>query len=309
MMRCLWLVLILAAGQAAADWVDIPVTPGAATVAYDSGKLVIEADQITYWRRVQFRMPLPAGEALAWSALYRESIDCARSTLRTLGYLLYAQDGSVIENVYVPEADTVSIVEDTTAAAFEEKLCAIVAAKKEAEAAQAVDPHEAELRRLEEELRALEDSIRRLREEPLPEPEAASSADAGADEPAAEQADAGENGTATAVDPETMQPTDAAEIESGSDADIAGDALSDGAVTVDDPLATPSDAAQPTAGDAASGDLIETEANDDADASAAEPEADAPIVEKAAPVGADVMDPSDQPSQEQEPAPDQPEAP
>lgn len=308
MMRCLCLVLILAAGKAAAEWVDVPVTPGAAPVAYDSGKLVIEGDQITYWRRVQFRMPLPAGEALAWSALYRESIDCARSTLRTLGYLLYAQDGSVIENVYVPEAIAVPIVEDTAADAFEENLCAIVAAKKEAEAAQAVDPHEAELRRLEEELRALEDSIRRLREEPLPgqEQEEASSADARDDEPAAGPADAGENGAATGVDAETTQPTDAPEMESGRDADIAEDALSDGAATADDPLATPS---EPTAGDAASGDVVGTEANDDTGAFAAEPEGHTPNVEKAAPDSDGAIDPPDLPSEEQEPVLDQPETP
>jgi hypothetical protein len=168
-MARLWLILVLAACPAAADWVEVPVPPGADTGSYDRDKLVVDGDRVTYWHRAQFRMPRPTGEALAWSALYRQSIDCSRRTLRTLGYLLYTQDGAVIENVYVPEAVAVPIIEDTAAAAFETALCAIVTAKKEAEAARAIDPHEAELRRLEEELRALEDTIRQLREGPSPE--------------------------------------------------------------------------------------------------------------------------------------------
>lgn len=191
-MTRLWLILVLAAGPAAAaDWVEVPVPPGADTGSYDRDKLVVDGDRVTYWHRAQFRMPRPTGEALAWSALFRQSIDCSQRTLRTLGYLLYTQDGAVIKNVYVPEAVAVPIVGDTAAAAFETALCVIVTAKKEAEAAQAIDPHAAELRRLEEELQALEDTIRQLREGPPPAetmteeaPAEASAVEAGAEETA-----------------------------------------------------------------------------------------------------------------------------
>jgi hypothetical protein len=213
-MARLWLILVLAACPAAADWVEVPVPPGADTGSYERDKLVVDGDRVTYWRRAQFRMPRPTGEALAWSALYRQSIDCSQRTLRTLGYLLYTQDGAVIENVYVPGAVAVPIVKDTAAAAFETALCAIVTAKKEAEAAQAIDPHEAELRRLEKELQALEDTIRQLREDPPAEesmteetaPAEASAVEAGAEETAA-------SGDTPAAGPDEMDTADAVEDE------------------------------------------------------------------------------------------------
>jgi hypothetical protein len=178
MTRVASLLVLLFALPAVAEWVDVPVAPGADPAAYDRDKLLVSGNEITYWRRTQFRMPLPAGEALAATARYRESIDCARRTLRTLGYLLYGDDGTVLENVYMPQARAIPIAEGSVAAAFETALCAIVAAKREAEAAETADPYEAQLRRLEEELQALEESIRRLREgtdtrmaEPAPPPE------------------------------------------------------------------------------------------------------------------------------------------
>lgn len=174
MTRIAGLFALLLALPAVADWVDVTVAPGADPAAYDRDKLLVSGDEITYWRRTQFRMPLPTGEELAASARYRESIDCARRTLRTLGYLLYGEDGAVLENVYVPHASAIPIAEGSVAAAFEKALCAVVAAKREAEAAANVDPHAAQLRRLEEELQALEESIRRLREGAVTQPESVS---------------------------------------------------------------------------------------------------------------------------------------
>jgi hypothetical protein len=247
-MARLWLILLLAACPAAADWVEVPVPPGADTGSYDRDKLVVDGDRVTYWRRAQFRMPRPTGEALAWSALYRQSIDCSQRTLRTLGYLLYTQDGVVIENVYVPEAVAVPIVGDTAAAAFETALCAIVTAKKEAEAAQAIDPHEAELRRLEEELQALEDTIRQLREGPPPEesmteetvPAEARAVEAGAEETAAPgdmpaagpKADSGVSDDTLPADPDAVHEPilvapEALELEPVPDERGTADAVAD----------------------------------------------------------------------------------
>ena len=67
-------------------------------------------------------------------ALYRERIDCRSHTHRTLGYLLYAQDGNVIENVYTPEAAAEPIIPGTVGDRFEELMCVFVEEDREARA-------------------------------------------------------------------------------------------------------------------------------------------------------------------------------
>jgi hypothetical protein len=80
----------------AADWVKVPV-PDVNQHGYDRSKVLVEGDGVTYWRRVEFRAPQRAKAGVAGSAMYRERIDCRTHSHRTLGYLLYAQDGTVIE--------------------------------------------------------------------------------------------------------------------------------------------------------------------------------------------------------------------
>jgi len=109
----------------AADWVRVG-TPDQHQHFYDRSKLAIEDQHITYWRRVVFRTAQPAKSGKARMAMYRERIDCANHTYRTLGYLLYAQDGAILENVYTPQAAPEPIIPETVGDRFETLMCLIV---------------------------------------------------------------------------------------------------------------------------------------------------------------------------------------
>ena len=161
-MRKLLLMLLMALPAQAADWLDVGA-PGPDRMFYDPAKLHIADNAISYWRRVEFRMPMPTAKALAYSALYRERIDCSTRSVAILGYLMYGEDGRVIDNVYVPKARAVPIVPESAAAQFAQTLCPIAQAYEE-KLKERNDPKAAELKRLEEELKALEESIRSLRE-------------------------------------------------------------------------------------------------------------------------------------------------
>lgn len=124
LMACILLLALPATAQAA-DWVRVG-TPDQHQHFYDRSKLTIEGEQITYWRRVVFRTPQPAKTGKARMAMYRERIDCDKHAYRTLGYLLYAQDGNVLENVYTPEAPSEPIIPETVGDRFETLMCLIV---------------------------------------------------------------------------------------------------------------------------------------------------------------------------------------
>jgi hypothetical protein len=117
------LALPVAAG--AAEWVRVEAGDQHQHF-YDRSKLQIEQDSITYWRRVVFRTPQPARNGTARMAMYRESIDCARHTYRALGYLLYSQDGTVLDNVYTPDAPPDPIIPETVGDRFEALMCVFV---------------------------------------------------------------------------------------------------------------------------------------------------------------------------------------
>lgn len=110
----------------AADWVKVPV-PDLNQHWYDRSKVLVEGDGVTYWRRVEFRAPQRAKAGVAGSAMYRERIDCRTHSHRTLGYLLYAQDGTVIENTHKPDAEAEPIIPETVGDQFEKVMCALAA--------------------------------------------------------------------------------------------------------------------------------------------------------------------------------------
>ena len=121
--------LAFSAPLQAADWTRVTAKDQHEHY-YDRGKVDIEGEQITYWRRVVFRPAQPTRNGLAASAMYRERIDCGLHTHRTLGYLLYASDGSVLENVYTPEAPAGPIVPETVGDRFESAMCTLVARER-----------------------------------------------------------------------------------------------------------------------------------------------------------------------------------
>jgi len=121
--------LALAAPAQAADWTRVTAKDQHEHY-YDRGKLAIESDQITYWRRVVFRPPQPTRNGVAGTAMYRERIDCTLHTHRTLGYLLYGVDGGVLENVYTPDAPSDPIIPETVGDRFGDTMCALVARER-----------------------------------------------------------------------------------------------------------------------------------------------------------------------------------
>lgn len=168
-------LLVLPVSLGAADWVRVD-TADQHQHAYDRSKLHIDADSVTYWRRVVFRAPQPARAGAARMAMYRESMDCARHTYRTLGYLLYGQDGAVLDNVYTPDAPAEPIIPETVGDRFESLMCMFVEQAKVSQAsalAEAAAPGErtpevpataadidARIEQLEAELRALRERQR-----------------------------------------------------------------------------------------------------------------------------------------------------
>ena len=128
---------------------------------YDREKLHVEDRAVTFWRKVEFRMPLPVRSALAQLGLYREQIDCASRSLRTLGYLYYTADGAIIEDVYAPEAPPVAIGEATPVRQLEDLLCPLApnAPNKPQPPTGSADG----LDELRQEVEALQAQIRKLR--------------------------------------------------------------------------------------------------------------------------------------------------
>lgn len=108
----------------AAEWVKVP-TPDQNQHWYDRSKIAVEGYAVTYWRRVEFRTVQPTKAGAAGSAMYRERIDCRSHMQRTLGYLLYAKDGTVIENVHKPDAEAEAIIPDTVGDRYEKLMCAL----------------------------------------------------------------------------------------------------------------------------------------------------------------------------------------
>jgi uncharacterized protein YceH (UPF0502 family) len=118
----LLIALGLPLGAQAADWVRVDVNDQHQHF-YDRSKVQVDQDVVTYWRRVVFRTPQTVRGGAARMAMYRESIDCTKHTYRALGYLLYGQDGAVLENVYTPDAAGEAIVPETVGDRFEALMC------------------------------------------------------------------------------------------------------------------------------------------------------------------------------------------
>ena len=185
-MKPAWIALaclLIGPPAAAADWVRVPA-PDGNKHSYDSGKVVVDGDLITYWRLIEFRTPQMSKAGPVASAMYRESIDCRTHTHRTLGYLLYGRDKTVIENVHTPDSEPEPIIPDTLGDRYEHVMCKLApqigAQQRAASTSTAVPPTTEELHReiefLEARLRLLRDKLDQQSEragslsEPLPLP-------------------------------------------------------------------------------------------------------------------------------------------
>jgi hypothetical protein len=156
-------LLLLSLPAQATEWQTLSASADGDHHSYDAANLHPDGEGVTYWRRVEFHAPRDGeGRPPAASAQYRERIDCESGELRTLGYLYYAADGSIVEDVYAPDATPVPIVPGSPAFELRELLCRTEAAEAGAEA----EPPNAEidLERLRREVQALQDNVRRLRQ-------------------------------------------------------------------------------------------------------------------------------------------------
>lgn len=134
-MRRYFLVLALVLAPAfawAADWARLGHIKGEDQYFYDRSKLVIEGDEVTYWKKAVFKQPQPVKNQLAAWGLMRERINCAQHTLRLISYLYYAADGAIIEYVPDHEKEGTPIIPDTLGDAFERHMCALLKAQQEA---------------------------------------------------------------------------------------------------------------------------------------------------------------------------------
>lgn len=121
----------------AADWARLTQIPGEDQYFYDRSKLVIEGEEVTYWKKVLFKKPQAVkNQPVAWS-LMRERIHCVQHTLRLISYLYYAADGSTIEYVADHEKEGTPIIPDTLGDAFERRMCELLKARQAAEKAEA----------------------------------------------------------------------------------------------------------------------------------------------------------------------------
>jgi len=130
------LLLSLAAASLpvwAADWVRLTQIRGDDQYFYDRSKLVVQGEEITYWKKVVFRQPQPVKNQFAAWSLMRERIHCGQHTLRLISYLYYAADGSTIDYVADHEKEGTPIIPDTLGDAFERHMCELVKARQDAE--------------------------------------------------------------------------------------------------------------------------------------------------------------------------------
>lgn len=155
MKRLILLIALLTSFSAqGAQWIKLSNPSGGDTYYYDRSKLYMSGDEITYWKKIVFLTPQETKKGLAASGLYRERIHCAEHTLKMISYLLYDNNGVVIDYVPDHEASATPVIPDTIGDIFEHSLCALVT------------QHQAEeKKKKEEEKRKQEEEEKRKQEE------------------------------------------------------------------------------------------------------------------------------------------------
>lgn len=124
------ILLLLSLPAAAAEWVRVRPLAEGDQYFYDRSKLYINGDEITYWKKVSFKIPAMVKGQAAASGLYRERIHCAEHTLKLISYLLYAPDGNTIEYIASHEGEAAPIIPDTVGDVFEKTVCELVRQKQ-----------------------------------------------------------------------------------------------------------------------------------------------------------------------------------
>jgi hypothetical protein len=120
----LWLSTLVPAALAA-DWVRVEIPRTTDEYFFDRSKLVVNGNDVTYWKKVQFKPPRAVKKFLAVSTLMRERIDCREHTLRLLSFVYHDAQGAVIDYVADAEKEGAPIIPDTVGDKFEQVLCAL----------------------------------------------------------------------------------------------------------------------------------------------------------------------------------------
>jgi hypothetical protein len=130
-MKKRFLVLLLASQCAmASEWVTLPDT-GPDQYFYDKSKLVIKDDDITYWKKVVFKIPqIVKGREVA-SGILRERINCAEHTAKQMSYLYYSVSGETIDFMAQEDAPASPVIPDTVGDSYDRVLCPLVWRKQE----------------------------------------------------------------------------------------------------------------------------------------------------------------------------------
>jgi hypothetical protein len=130
-MKKRFFVLLLASQCAmASEWVTLPDT-GPDQYFYDKSKLVIKDDDITYWKKVVFKIPqLVKGREVA-SGILRERINCAEHTAKQMSYLYYSVSGETIDFMAQEDAPASPVIPDTVGDSYDRVLCPLVWRKQE----------------------------------------------------------------------------------------------------------------------------------------------------------------------------------
>ncbi|MDD5240426.1 MAG: hypothetical protein PHG47_01755 [Sulfuricella sp.] len=118
-------------GANAAEWEKIDSAAVGDQLFYDKAKLLINDNEITYWKKVVFLEPQPFKDKLAVSGLYREHINCADHTLKLTSYLLYGPAGETVEYAASVEGGDTPIIPDSLGDVFEKNLCPLVSKQQE----------------------------------------------------------------------------------------------------------------------------------------------------------------------------------
>lgn len=141
-----FLLLTLVSPTYAAEWVRVHTSGVGDQYFYDRTKLYINGDEITYWKKVNFRNAQPVKNSFAASGLFRERIHCTEHTLKLISYLLYAADGGTIDYVAANEGEPAPIIPDTLGDMYEKIVCELVRQKHdEQRRKQAEEPKNIEL--------------------------------------------------------------------------------------------------------------------------------------------------------------------
>jgi len=129
--RLLPLLLLLPLSAWSADWLPVAAPAGSDQFYYDASKLVIDGEEIAYWKKVVFRAAPPIKGQRAASALFRERIHCGEHTLKALSHLYQGADGAVIEYVENKDALPAPIIPESVGDLFEQTLCPQVRQRQE----------------------------------------------------------------------------------------------------------------------------------------------------------------------------------